>query len=234
MLLHTFAQPINKQAKTMKIKYGFLAIGALFFMASCGGSKAHNEETAENEVEVVEEDMDNGTMEEVTYVVNPESSNIRWEGGTSGANVYSHFGNLKVQEGNLVLKGDKIVGGNFVVDMLSIEPMDQNYSEEHPASDLVGHLSTGDFFLVEEYPTASFEITSANNKEVKGNLTIRDKTNEETIALDRFEVNEDGQVVAHGKLVFDRQKYDVNWKHYLKDVLLKDDIELQIDLAASK
>jgi len=39
---------------------------------------------------------------------------------------------------------------------------------------------------------------------------------------------------ATGKLVFDRQKYEVKWAHYLKDVVLKDEIDLTFNLVASK
>ena len=37
-----------------------------------------------------------------------------------------------------------------------------------------------------------------------------------------------------GTLTFDRQKYDVAWVHYMKDMVLSDDIALNITLVASK
>jgi hypothetical protein len=42
----------------------------------------------------------------------------------------------------------------------------------------------------------------------------------------------DGKLMASGHLVFDRQKYDLAWEHYLKDVILSDDIKLDISLVA--
>lgn len=219
----------------MKLKFGFLMLGAMFFLASCGGNK----ETASTETEGTEthDGHDHGAetvkAEPMTYAVDAEASNIRWEGGTSGVTVYSHFGNINIQEGNLVLEGDALTGGSFVVDMTSIDPKDEGYSEENTPADLVGHLSTGDFFLVEEYPTASFEITSVTDGNIMGNLTIRGITNPETVVVESMNVTENG-INAKGTLTFDRQKYDVKYAHYLKDVLLKDDIELQIDLVASK
>ncbi|MFY0673942.1 MAG: YceI family protein [Bacteroidia bacterium] len=225
----------------MKIKFGFLMMGALFFMASCGGGNstktANNETETENHEGHDHEGHDHGTEEVAaaeTYTVDAEASNIRWEGGTAGVTVYSHFGDINVQEGMLEVTGEEITGGSFVVDMTSIDPKDDGYSEENTPADLVGHLSTGDFFLVEEHPTASFEITGMSEGAVMGNLTIRGNTNEETVNLETMDVAEDGTMTAKGTLTFDRQKYEVKWAHYLKDVILKDDIDLEITLVAKK
>jgi len=208
-------------------KSNLLFIGLGLFFASCGGGE--NAETT-TEATPAKEEMAAAT----TYMVNTAESNIRWEGGTSGVTVYSHFGNIKLKEGKVEVTGDKLTGGSFVVDMTTINPKDEGYSEENTPADLVGHLSTGDFFLVEEYPTATFKVTGAEGDKVMGNLTIRNKTNPETIMVESMTMGEDGKMTAKGKLVFDRQKYDVKWAHYLKDVLLKDEIELQIELVASK
>ena len=36
---------------------------------------------------------------------------------------------------------------------------------------------------------------------------------------------------AEAKLVFDRQKYDVAWIHFMKDMILSDDIQINISLS---
>ena len=141
----------------MKIRNLILGLGVAGAMVACD-SKAP-ETTAKAETTATETEKQ-PTGETSTYMVDTEASNIRWEGGTSGVSVYSHFGNISLQEGTLVLAGNTLTGGNFIVDMKTIDPQDEGYSEEHPKTDLIGHLSTGDFFLVEEYPTASFKITS--------------------------------------------------------------------------
>ena len=215
-------------------------LGALFFMASCGGNKpqseeTHAEETHEHEGHDHDGDANHSHEGEVaTYVVDAQASNVRWEGGTSGINVYSHFGNIDIQEGSVMVEGDHITGGSFVIDMTSIDPKDEGYSEDNPPSKLVGHLSTDDFFAIEANPTSSFEITSVNENTLTGNLTVRGITNEETVNVENVTMNEDGTMNATGTLVFDRQKYDVAWVHFMEDVLLKDDIELQISLVANK
>ena len=94
-------------------------------------------------------------------------------------------------------------------------------------------MSTKDFFQTDSFPTATFVITKVEGKTVKGNLTVKGKTNEETLNVESFE-NKDGVVTAAGKLVFNRQKYGVAWVHFMKDMILSDDIQLTIALTAKK
>ena len=72
-----------------------------------------------------------------------------------------------------------------------------------------------------------------NGNEVKGNLTVRDKTFEETFTVESINITDDS-VIMMGTLVFDRQKYDVSWEHFVKDYVLSDDITLKINLVATK
>ena len=47
-------------------------------------------------------------------------------------------------------------------------------------------------------------------------------------------VSFDGGFSGSGVLVFDRQKYDVKWEHYVEDYVLSDDIEIKLEIVASK
>lgn len=128
------------------------------------------------------------------------------------------------------MEGDKVVGGNFVIDMTTITPLDDNYAPDGSAQGtramLVGHLSSPDFFAIEAHPTASFEVTGTNaDGSVAGNLTIRGNTNPETVTNVVI-----GEGTVSGTLVFDRKKYDVAWDSPMKDAVLSDDIELQVAL----
>ena len=207
----------------MKTKHLFLttiAAGSLL-LASCGGNHEHA-----NESETAAEET--ASVEAVTKTVDPAASTVNWVGKMIG--IKAHNGTINLQEGSLTMEGDKVTGGSFVVDMSSITPLDDNYAA--PGSDqgtremLVGHLSSGDFFAIEENPTASFEITGANEDgSVTGNLTIRGNTNTETVTDVKIA---DGTV--YGTLVFDRKKYDVAWDSPMKDAVLSNDIELNIEL----
>lgn len=206
--------------KTKQLFLTTIAAGSLL-LASCGG----NQETS-NESETTAEETT--AVEAVTKTVDVASSTVNWVGKMIG--IKAHNGTINLQEGTLKMEGDKVVGGNFVVDMSSITPLDDNYapagSEQGTREMLVSHLSSGDFFAIEENPTASFEITGANEDgSVTGNLTVRGKTNTETVTDVAVA---DGSVT--GTLVFDRKKYDVAWDSPMKDAVLSDDIELNIEL----
>ena len=95
------------------------------------------------------------------------------------------------------------------------------------------HLTTTDFFNTDSFPAATFVITSVEGNAVKGKFTVRGKTNDETIQIESSEVI-DGVASISGKLVFNRQNYDVAWVHYMKDMVLSNDIVISFKLVAKK
>lgn len=204
--------------KLFKPVLSFIAIAT---MIACGGAADKANEVTEEVTETVEE-----VVTEETVAINLDESEVMWMGQIVGG-IKSHNGTIKLTEGSLTMKGDEIVGGNFTVDMKSMNPLDSNYTEDKPAEMLVGHLSTGDFFLVDSFPTASFVIKSADMaaKTITGDLTVRGVTNTETINDVTVEAGS-----AMGTLTFDRQKYDVAFSTGAKDFVLSDDIELKINL----
>lgn len=211
----------------MKRKTIFLGciIATSIVLTSC----SNNEEVTEEQATTTE--VEETTVETINLNVNTEESKLHWKGEMLG--MYSHEGDIKLKEGSLTLENGNIKSGKFVVDMTTIQPTDENYDEEKTPEKLVGHLSSPDFFDVENFPTASFEITSVEGNVVKGNLTVRGKTNEETI--NNVVINEEnGNYTITGNLTFDRQKYDVSYTVTMKDMILSDDISLDITLKASK
>lgn len=204
--------------KLIQPLFSFALIATMF---ACGGAEKKIE-TSDAMEEVVEE------VVAETMTINPDESHIMWSGEIIGG-LKSHNGTLKVSEGTLEMKGSEILGGSFKVDMRSITPTDSNYTEDKPASMLVGHLSTGDFFLVDSFPTASFVIKSADLTAgtVTGDLTVRGVTKEETIQDVSIDT-ENG--TATGSLTFNRQDYGVAFSTGAKDFVLSDDIELNISL----
>lgn len=205
-------------------------IGA-FLLFSCGGPDQSNEQNNNNgkDTATTETSLEDAEIKRENFTLNLDSSRVLWSGNMIG--LYSHEGWVKLKEGNIEVSNGKISGGTFVVDMTSITPTDENYNVEegNTKEKLVEHLSSDDFFLVSEYPTATFEITGAdiNNNQLTGDLTIRGITHEETIENVKFN-REEG--TASGDLVFDRSVYDVKFKHPAQEMVLSDDIELHIQL----
>ena len=75
----------------------------------------------------------------------------------------SHDGTVKVKSGNLVLKNGAVVGGDFVLDMTSINATDLSGEGK---TKLEGHLKNGDFFEV-ELAEVSFESSEKSYSKVK-------------------------------------------------------------------
>lgn len=168
----------------------------------------------------------------VDYSVDKENSVVSWSGEVAG--VYGHNGVIDISEGSISVIGDSIVGGKIVINMTTIQPRDSaSYKDEdgRRASDLVGHLSTGDFFLVESFPTSSFIIKKHEGNKLIGDLTVRGITKEETATITSIENGPEG-FKATADLVFDRQDYKVSWVHFMKDMVLSDDIKIGLEIYA--
>ena len=137
--------------------------------------------------------------------INISKSEVEWTGKKIGG---SHTGEIKLKSGNLEFKGDDIVGGKVVMDMNSItntDLTDEGYNQK-----LVGHLKSDDFFGVEKFPTASFEVTKSSKfkdgkASVTGKLTIKGKTEEIT-----FDVLMEGDKYST-QIEVDRSKFDVRY-----------------------
>ena len=137
--------------------------------------------------------------------VNSKKSTIDWHGEKV---VDEHDGTIQVKSGSFELKNDKIVAGDFVVDMTSItntDLEDPGYNQK-----LVGHLKSDDFFGVAKYPTSNFVFTKSskfsNGKaSVTGDITIKGKT--ESISFDVTRVGEE----YTAKIDIDRSKFDVRY-----------------------
>ncbi|MCV9385922.1 YceI family protein [Reichenbachiella ulvae] len=199
-----------------------LALAVL--IASCGGKKSNTEETT------TEESTEAAVA--ATYTVDTLASTVSWSGEVAG--VYGHNGEIEIAEGTVSTLGDSITGATVVIDMTTIQPMDSaSYKDEdgRRASDLVAHLSTGDFFLVEENPTSTFVIKSHNGSELVGDLTVRGITKEETATISSLEVGPEG-LSAKADLVFNRQDYEVSWEHFMEDMVLSDDIKISLEIVA--
>ena len=147
-----------------------------------------------------------------------------------------HEGFISISNGNLSVAKGKVTGGTFTIDMKSIvctDITDAGYNQK-----FISHITTGDFFEVEKYPTAIFKITGIKknndkvyNSLVTGNLTVKGKTN--TISFPAKITYANGTVsLASKKFSIDRQKFDVAYKSTMQDVLVKDDMDLQVKVTA--
>lgn len=207
-----------------KLTFSISLIAAAALVA-CGGGNTESQENAGNEA-AMEEATE--MAEATTNEINTEASSVEWAGTMVG--VYTHTGTVDVKSGSLETAGDKVTGGSVVVDLTTMRPTDENYNPEEDATPekLVGHLSSADFFDVETYPTATFNITGSEGNKIMGDLTVRGKTNAETVENVTYDAASN---TWSGTLTFDRKNYDVAWDSPMKEMVLEDDIELKINLS---
>lgn len=132
-------------------------------------------------------------------------STVKWTGNKIGG---SHNGVIRIKSGDLEVKGDEIIKGNFVIDMTSLTNTDIDDKESNQK--LVGHLKSDDFFGVEKYPTSTLVVKKStkfvNNKAtVTGDLTIKGKSQEVTFDVTRNKKDYTSRIEV------DRSKYDVRY-----------------------
>lgn len=217
----------------MKIQVATAAIMAALFMAACGPTP---EEQAAAREKATADSLAAAALAEQEYVVNPAASNLTWAGTMAG--IKTHTGHLTFTEGTFTAQGTVLTGGSFVVNMESYVMTDTNYaadgSEQGTRQNLMGHLMSPDFFDVGQYPTSTLKITAVNGNTATADLTVRGKTNSETITDIVVTPLDGGGVKASGKLTFDRQKYGVAWSSGSKDAVLNDNIDLTVEVVGKR
>ncbi len=160
--------------------------------------------------------------------VKTEQSKVTW---TAYKVTGSHYGRIALTEGGLEFDGDKLIGGDFVVDMTTINTQDL---EGDSKGKLDGHLNSDDFFSVATHKTSKLVFTDVkstgkNSYKVTGDLTIKGITKPVT-----FDVSVYGSK-ATATLKVDRTNYDVKYGSgsffdNLGDKAIYDEFDLVVDL----
>lgn len=150
----------------------------------------------------------------INLQIDKEQSVVEWR-GTEMRGRDSHEGILRLSDGVLQLEDGVLAGGYFVADMHSIEVTDIPKSDPVPRRYLTEHLESEDFFFVEKYPTARFEITQTGDSggdsfQITGNLTIRDVTKPVSFLVN--ETTEGGASVYTASFAIDRFEWNVSYQ----------------------
>ncbi len=169
----------------------------------------------------------------VGTAVDVEKSSITWVGKKVTG---KHNGTIKLKDASLVMEEGMLKGGTFIIDMTTItnDDMDGNMKGK-----LEGHLKSADFFNVEEFPTATLELTNvvsrgtAGSYKVIGDLTIKGIT--KPVKFNAQIGEEDGMKMATANIVVDRSEYDVRYGSgsffdNLGDKTIYDEFELNVKL----
>lgn len=145
--------------------------------------------------------------------IDVEKSVLEW----TGRNINNrHHGRIAISGGEVVLANGRPVSGSFVLDMNTITNLD--LQDEGWRGMLHRHLKSEDFFDVEHYPKATFELSGAAaiagatpgapNVEIAGSLTIKE-TSRSICFPAIIAAQEDGSLKAQAALDLDRTLWNV-------------------------
>jgi polyisoprenoid-binding protein YceI len=165
-----------------------------------------------------------------TYTVDKTKSSINW---VAKKVVGGHEGTINIKEGTVNVSGNKVTGGSFVIDMLSLKCTD--------AERLTGHLKNEDFFDVEKFPTSAFVITKIDHTKkdpiITGKLTIKGITKD--ISFPASLSANGAKVEAKATVKVNRLDYDIKYRStsFFADLgnrAIEDEFTLEISLVATK
>lgn len=221
-------------------KLAILSVFVSFFLASCGGSNGDKAQTGAAE-QVAEQAG-------VSFTIDSVSSILKWTGYHKGG-FDPRFGTLK-GHGTVSVDNGNITGGDFIININSIvtdeSSVDVAKTGGKTSADLDGHLKTADFFDMDTYPTAKFEITKvtefdpANDESVlegatnivSGNLTIKDITVNVTFPA-KISIT-DNEVSVLSKFTINRQDWGLTYgtEGDPKDWMISQEVDLELDIKA--
>jgi polyisoprenoid-binding protein YceI len=142
-----------------------------------------------------------------------------------------HTGTINLQSGWINWQDNKIVSGEFAIDMKSLKDSENTKM-------LMNHLKSDDFFGVEKFPVAKLVITGSTPFDkgtgvVSGNLTIKDITN--PIEFKAAMQKKDDGVWFFTNIVVDRTKYNIRYGSgsffdNLGDKTIYDEFKVKVNL----
>jgi rhodanese-related sulfurtransferase len=153
------------------------------------------------------------SLHDGTYTIDLEKSRLEWIGRNLNNR---HYGRISIAGGELIVRNGLPVKGHVVLNMSSITNLD--VQDDSLRELLTHHLKSDDFFAVDHFPTAVFELAGwkplteptpgAPNCIATGSLTIKDIRR--TVSLPAIiSPQEDGSLRVHVTFDIDRTLWNV-------------------------
>jgi len=206
--------------------FSILTLGIAF--TSCKNDAKTTETSEAKTVEVVETALEYNTISDNSVII--------WKANKI---VGGHEGTISITKASVSTRGNKIAKGSFIIDINTLECTDIPKEEEGNAK-LVSHLLNEDFFDVEKFPSAKFEITNIKDNKLSGNLTLKGITKNITFDT-KIETSDDSIIISSDTFTIDRTEWNINHNSgkimdaaALGDYLIKDDVELKINVKVKK
>ena len=230
------------KARTQSI---LIILSSAIMLATACNTTADNQEATTSEAVQMPTSVAGTSL-----AIDTAASRIHWKGSKLIGD--SHLGIVPITEGTVTVSEKGLETGTVTIDMKDLQPTDQDPESN---AKLKAHLSSADFFSVDSFPTASFQIASitldsslsaiqqqANqavpdihpNSTVSGNLTIKGITKSISIPA---EIHADSTSLQF-KAAFsiDRTLWGINYgaENSVKDKIINKNIDFQLDINAKK
>ena len=203
----------------------FSAVAAMV-LASCAGNPEGKKAETTDSVATVQEVVG------AAYNVDAAQSSVVWKGTkVSGA----HEGTVTIKSGSLNVDNGAITGGQFVLDMNTINTTDLDGEMKEK---LDGHLKADDFFAVATNPEASIAITevkagaTANDVVISANLTIKGISKNITFDAKVAEITDATAKVSADFNIL-REDWGITYEGK-KDDLISKEINFKVNIVANK
>lgn len=137
-----------------------------------------------------------------------------------------HYGTVKTLSDKLNYEKGNLSNGTIVVDLKTIDVTDLNGDWK---TKFLSHITSGDFFEVNKYPTAKLKINRVKNNIAYGLLTIKNVTKAVKIPYKETDKS------VKGTLKFDRTKFNIvygsnNFFKNLGDKAIKNEVRIDFNI----
>lgn len=169
------------------------------------------------------------------------ASTVGWVGTKVGG---QHNGTFNITSGSFTVDSGNITSGTINIDMKSAVVLDLTGDDKN---NLEGHLKSGDFFMVDSFPAATFEITgsaafdstTATSKlagathTINGNLTLRGQT--KSVSFPAIVKVEGNSLSAQADFNIDRTNWGLSYKgpNNPADWFIAKEVNLKLNLKAT-
>lgn len=162
-----------------------------------------------------------------TYKVNVAKSKLEWK---STKVTGEHYGEVKIQSGNVVIENGKITGGEFIINMKGITVTDTDDKEKQ--KDIVDDISGKTFFNVAAFSTAKFVIKNYVDGFLMGDLTIKGNTVPIKFKT-QFKLVGNLFVAKTTPFNIDRRKWKLKLSNWVKESAVDNELEFSVYVEAN-
>lgn len=176
-----------------------------------------------------------GKDQKISKVIDSE---IKWWGyKVFKAEPTTYAGSLTLKKGYFTFEDDKLVDGDFLIDMKSLLITSDITSSDQEK--LTKELKGANFFNVKKFPMVNFHLTkiipmkdssSEYNSTVYGNIII--KGIRKTISFPAtVNITGTSASIQTAKFPLNRQTFGIIYKSAIKDYIIKDEMDVQFKVA---